>query len=121
MLANLDETDKDFYRLFYHTYKTSSHFGSALIDFDAERLFAICKLCGLNVVSTATAFEEVKKVDNLPAVDSGVNVDDFVFSSKDSIDIMKQYCSLVSKEQCSTSHFATVNGCDLKADFLGFV
>ncbi len=92
-----------------------------MVDFDAERLFEICRLAGINVSSSSRAFAEVEKIDKLPAVDSNVKVDDFLFSSKEAIDVLCKYCRSLSKEECSTSHFAVSTGTELDSNFLNFI
>lgn len=121
LLGSLDEADKDFYRSIFGALRKSAKFGSTLVDFDAERLFEVCKLAGVNVTSSARAFAEEKKIDNLPHVDSGVKIDEFLFSSKDALAVLLNYCKSVSKEECSTAHFAAGHGSNLDSNFLNFI
>jgi hypothetical protein len=59
-------------------------------------------------------------VENLPEVDSGVAVNDFLFSSKENVDVLKKYVANVSKEKCSTAHFAETVGEQLNSNVLVF-
>ncbi len=120
LLGNLEDNDKKFYRSVYGALRRAK-FGEALIDFDAERLFEICRLAGINVSSSSRAFDEVEKIDKLPAVDSNVKIEDFLYSSKEAIAVLLQYCKALSKEECSTAHFAVSLGTDLDANFLNFI
>ena len=81
----------------------------------------MCKLAGVNVVSSASVFKESTKIDNLPDVDSGIGVDDFLFNSKEALGIVRDYCKCASKEECSTSHFESVAGAELNANFQQFI
>lgn len=54
---------------------------------------------------------------NLPAIDSKTEINTFLFSSKEALNIVKQYCRSIAREQCSTSHFKGVNGLELDGFF----
>lgn len=81
----------------------------------------VCKLAGVNVSSSARAFAEEKKVENLPLLDSGVKIDEFLFSGNDALSVLISYCKAVAKEEISTAHFAECLGSDLDANFLNFI
>ena len=68
--------------------KSSAKFGPSLIDFDPERLFEVCKLAGVNVVSTASVFKKQKDIADLPDASSNVRIDEFMFSSKEAINVV---------------------------------
>jgi hypothetical protein len=87
MLEGLEVEEVDFYSGMYKAlaHLKLSFVGDSVLDFDPERIFSICKLAGFNVVNSAAAFAEQAVVDDLPAVDSGVVVTDYLFSDKNSV------------------------------------
>lgn len=71
-------------------------------------------------MNSAKAFSEKTTIDNLPDIDSGVAINEFLFSNKDNVEVLKSYVSNVSKERCSTAHFADTVGEYLNCNVLVF-
>ena len=78
-------------------------------------------LANINVTSTASVFKSVAKIENLPEIGSSTRIDEFLFASKESIGVIKEYCKALAKEETPNAHFASVDGCELNSDFLQFV